>query len=61
MAEVIWQEQFEAASTALSNRERIICECVSDGVTWREVGQQLGIAEDTARMIYRRALSRIRE
>jgi len=59
--ELIWQEQFAAASTALSKREKIICECVSNGVTWREVGQQLGIAEDTARMIYRRALSRIRE
>ena len=36
--ELIWQEEFNAASAALSERERTICEYVTDGVKWREIG-----------------------
>ncbi len=59
--ELIWQEEMEAARTALTRREKAICTLVKAGYTWREVGQHLSLAADTVRMVHRRAVNRIRE
>ncbi|MDA1051518.1 MAG: sigma-70 family RNA polymerase sigma factor [Planctomycetota bacterium] len=59
--ELIWNEQFDAACAALTDREHTICALVIEGCTWRDVGQRLGLADNTVRMIHRRAVDRIRE
>ncbi len=59
--EAIWAELLDAAYLKLTQRERMICKLVRDGCSWQEVGQHLDLAPDTARMIYQRAVARVRE
>ena len=61
MDELLWEEQYEAAYADLSERERRICELVKQDFSWREIGDRLNLAEDTARMVYRRAVDRTRD
>lgn len=55
------EEQLNRLYGKLSQRERDLCSLVKEGCGWREIGEELSLAEDTARMIYRRALCRIRK
>ncbi|MBI2478976.1 MAG: sigma-70 family RNA polymerase sigma factor [Planctomycetia bacterium] len=56
-----WEEQLNVLEARLSQRERDLCSLVKERYTWREIGEKMGLAEDSARMTYRRALSRIQK
>jgi DNA-binding NarL/FixJ family response regulator len=60
LEELIREEELASASAALTDREQAICSLVTQGCTWRVAGQRLGLSEDAARMLRRRAVGRIR-